>query len=289
MRIKASELPLQPNGAIYHLNLHPEELADTIILVGDPKRVENISSRFDSIEVRHQNRELTAHTGLLKNKPISVISTGMGTDNIDIVLTELDALANIDFKTMEVKPEKRILKMVRIGTCGILQPDIPIESFIASEYSIGLDGLLQFYKHDNVCDEEMALAFTAHTEWHEQLPFPYAVQADQGLLQQIAYDMHLGITASAPGFYGPQGREVRAQLRFPSLKQKIESFCYNEKKMLNLEMESSAIYGLGKLFGHKTLTCCLGIANRVTNEFSADYHKAMDRLIDTVMGRIIEN
>ena len=286
MKIKASELPLQPNGAIYHLNLHPEELADIIILVGDPKRVENISSRFDSIEVRRQNRELTAHTGLLKNKPISVISTGMGTDNIDIVLTELDALANIDFKTMEVKQEKRTLKMVRIGTCGILQPDIPIESFIASEYSIGLDGLLHFYKHKNVCDEEMTNAFIAHTEWHEQLPYPYAVPADENLLQQIAHDMHRGITASAPGFYGPQGREVRAMLRFPSLNEKIESFEYNQKKILNLEMESSAIYGLGRLLGHKTLTCCLGIANRITKEFSSDYHRAMDKLIDTVVERI---
>lgn len=286
MKIEASELPLQEGGQIYHLNLHPEELGDTVILVGDPGRVENVSQRFDSVSVKKQNREITTHTGCLNGKNISVISTGMGTDNIDIVVTELDALANINLKTMETHPQHRSLNLIRIGTCGILQPHIPIHGFIAAEYGFGFDGLLQFYKHDGISDEKLVEAFVQQTGWDETLPYPYCVAADSDLLSRIGHDMYLGITASAPGFFGPQGREVRAPLRFPDLNRKIEEFEYQDKRITNLEMECSAIYGLGRLLGHKTLTCCLGIANRVTKEFSSDYHKAMDRLIDTVLERL---
>lgn len=286
MKILSSELPLQAGGQIYHLNLHPEELGETIILVGDPGRVEHVSAKFDSIEVKRQNRELTTHTGISRGKRVSVVSTGMGTDNIDIVLTELDALANVDLKTMEIKQEKKSLNLIRIGTCGILQPDIPVNGFIAGEYGFGFDGLLQFYKHDGVSDDNIVRAFVEQTGWDETLPYPYCVPADSTLLKNIAHDMHKGITASAPGFFGPQGRQVRAPLRFPELNRKIEAFNYEGNRITNLEMECSAVYGLGRLLGHKTLTCCVGIANRVTGEFSSNYHDAIDKLIETVLSRI---
>lgn len=286
MKIAASELPLQSGGQIYHLNLHPEELADNVILVGDPGRVEEISKRFDKITVKRSNRELVTHTGTYAGKPVSVLSTGMGTDNIDIVLNELDALANVDLKTMEVKPVKKSLNLIRIGTCGILQPDIPVHGFIAAEYGFGFDGVLQFYKHDGISRKDIVEAFVKQTGWDETLPYPYCVRADEGLLSKVSHDMFKGITASAPGFFGPQGRQVRAPLRFPELNRKIEAFEYEGNRITNLEMECSAIYGLGKLLGHKTLTCCVGIANRVTGEFSGNYHQAMDQLIETVLERM---
>lgn len=279
-------MPLKDGSKIYHLDLLPEELGDTVILVGDPGRVESVSKRFDSVTVKKQNRELVTHSGMLGGKFISVLSTGMGTDNIDIVINELDALANVDLEKGVIKAEKKSLNLIRIGTCGILQADIPIGGFIASQFGFGFDGLLHFYQHGDHFRGDIVDEFVRQTGWDEKLPYPYCAPANRDLLQAIAHDMHKGITASAPGFYGPQGREIRAKLRFPELKYRIEHFKYNDLRITNLEMECSAIYGLGRILGHKTLTVCVGIANRVTGEFISDYQPAMDKLIDTVLERI---
>jgi len=286
MKIPSSELPLQSNGAIYHIGIQLENLSDKIILVGDPGRVETISSKFDRVEFTHSHRELTTHTGWYKEKRISVVSTGMGTDNIDIVLTELDALANIDLQKMEHKSEHKTLTMVRIGTCGAIQKDIPVGACIAAQMGFGLDGLLQFYKHNSSEYEELVSHFVEFTGWGKRLPYPYCYPANQTLLETIAFDMVHGITASAPGFFGPQGRFVRAALAFPHLNEKIENFVYQNQRITNLEMECSAIYGLGNLLGHKTLTVCLAIANRVTHQFLKDYSKEMDELVTKVLHRI---
>ena len=286
MKIPPSELPLQPNGAIYHIGIHPENLADKVILVGDPGRVPKISEMFDSVEFTNSHRELVTHTGYYKNKRLSVLSTGMGTDNIDIVMTELDALANVDLQKMEAKLDHKTLTLVRIGTCGAIQEDIPVGSYIASKFGFGFDGLLQFYHHNSQDYEELVKHFVDFTGWGERLPYPYCYPADKTLLDTIAFDMVQGITASAPGFFGPQGRAVRAPLAFPNLNEKIEAFNFNSHRITNLEMECSAIYGLGNLLGHKTLTVCLAIANRVTHQFMKDYSKEMEQLITKVLDRI---
>lgn len=286
MGIKLSELPLQPNGNIYHLNLNPSEIADIIILVGDPSRVESISTKFDSIEFKRSNREINTHTGTKNGKRITVLSTGMGTDNIDIVITELDALANIDFETREQKKEHRSLTLVRLGTSGALQSDIPLNSFVASAYGVGIDGLMWFYDTPEVDITEMTSSFIKHTEWSKTWPHPYIVEASKSLLDKVAFDMKQGITATAPGFYGPQGREVRLPVARPDMNDKFQSFNYNNHQITNLEMETSALYGLSKAMGHEALTICVAIANRATKEFSKDYHPAMDLLIDTVLDRL---
>ena len=285
-QIPASELPLQSDGAIYHLNLHPEELADNVILVGDPGRVAMISDMFDNVEVRKQNRELITHTGTYKGKRISVISTGMGTDNIDIVLTELDAVANIDLATRTVKEEHRSLNLVRIGTSGALNPDIECGTFVASAYGFGIDGVLRFYDSGNLIREDIVEAFVRHTGWDKTLPYPYCTPASPELLARLAHDMTKGITVSAPGFFGPQGRAVRAGLKYPELNHKIETFDYQGAVITNMEMECSAIYGLGNLLGHRALTVCLIIANRVTCEFLDSYHERMEELSRIVLERI---
>jgi uridine phosphorylase len=285
-QIPASELPLQSDGAIYHLNLHPEELADNVILVGDPGRVSMISDMFDTVEVRKHNRELITHTGIYKGKRISVISTGMGTDNIDIVITELDAVANIDLATRTVKEERRRLNLVRIGTSGALNPDIECGTFVASAYGFGIDGVLRFYDTGDLIREDIVEAFIRHTDWNKTLPYPYCTPASPELLDRIAHDMTQGITVSAPGFFGPQGREVRAGLKYPKLNQKIETFDYKGSAITNMEMECSAIYGLGNLLGHRTLTVCLIIANRVTCKFLDNYHDRMEKLGRIVLDRI---
>lgn len=286
MKIPASELPLQPGGQIYHIGVNPEDIADYIIVVGDPGRVETVSKHFDTVEFRHQNRELVTHTGTLRGQRITALSTGMGTDNIDIVMNELDALANIDLKTMEIKKEHRTLNIVRIGTCGALQADIPVHSFIAAEYGFGFDGLMHFYKHGKGFNEEVVDAFVKHTGWGERLPYPYCVKGSDELMKRIGGDMVHGITASAPGFFGPQGRQVRAELEFPDMNSKIDSFRHGDMRITNLEMETSALYGFGQIFGHNMLTVCVAIANRVTHDFSKDYHPAVDKLIQTVLDRI---
>lgn len=286
MKIPISELPKQPNGAIYHLGLFPEEIADDIILVGDPGRVEKISDRFDKVELKRQNRELITHTGMKNGKRLSVISTGMGTDNIDIVLTELDALANIDLEKMEVKNEHKSLNLIRIGTSGALQAEIDTGSFVASAYGLGIDGVLQFYKNNDDFEDDLVEAFVKQTDWNEKLPYPYCTAASQQLLDKVAHDFYQGITVSAPGFFGPQGRSVRAPLMYPELNQKIEEFSFNGKSITNMEMECSAIYGLSKVLGHNPLTVCLIVANRVTYGSAFDYHTMMNKLIDTVLERL---
>lgn len=284
--IPASELPLQSDGAIYHLNLHPEELADNVVLVGDPGRVAMISGMFDTVDVRKQNRELITHTGTYKGKRISVISTGMGTDNIDIVLNELDAVANIDLATRTLRDGHRALNLVRIGTSGALNPDIECGGFVASAFGLGIDGVLRYYDTEDLIREDLVEAFVQHTGWSSRLPYPYCMPASPVLLDRVAFDMAKGITISAPGFFGPQGREVRAKLKYPELNRKIETFDFQGNKVTNMEMECSAVYGLGSLLGHHPLTVCLIIANRVTGKFLDSYHDRMEELCHTVLERI---
>lgn len=286
MKIPASELPLTPDGKIYHLGIGPENLADHIIVVGDPGRVSNVSKYFDTVDFKHQNRELVTHTGTLRGKRITALSTGMGTDNIDIVMTELDAVANINLQTMEENKEHRTLNIVRIGTCGALQAEVDVHSFIAAEWGFGFDGLMHFYKHGNGFDEEIVDAFVKHTGWNERLPYPYCAKGSKELLDRIAFDMVKGVTASAPGFFGPQGRSVRAKIEYPDLNTKIDSFKFGDRKITNLEMETSALYGFGQIMGHNMLTVCVAIANRITHDFSKDYHPYVDKLIQTVLERI---
>lgn len=286
--IPESQLIFNNEGAIYHLNLLPEMLADNIILVGDPDRVAMVSKHFDTIEYKRQNRELVTHTGTYKGKRITALSTGMGVDNIDIVINELDALANIDFKTRTPKTEHRTLNMVRIGTCGALQPEIGVEnSFVASRYAIGLDGIAYFYKDTNkVIDKDMTDAFIREMKYPSDLPKPYIVECSKELFDRLAEGYHQGITATSPGFYGPQGRALRLELAHPQINPEIEKFEYNGWKVCNFEMESSALFSLGKMLGHNCTTICTVIANRVTEKFAADYHPYVENLIINTLDRL---
>jgi len=283
--IEHSELILNNDGSIFHLHLHPENISDQIILVGDPARVDTISSYFNEILFSTQNREFKTVTGIYNDKKISVISTGIGTDNIDIVLNELDALANIDLKERVVKKEHSSLNIVRIGTSGGLQPDLPVNSFVVSQKSIGFDGLLNFYgNRTRFCDMEFEKAFTKYTDWSPLLAAPYTVNASEELLNKFeTSEFTAGVTISAPGFYAPQGRELRLPLAFPDLNHQIESFSHKGLKITNFEMESSAIYGLSKMMGHHALTVCLIIANRVTRTANENYRDEMKVLIKKVL------
>ena len=283
-----SELIINSDGSVFHLHLRPEQIAEKIILVGDPGRVKMISSLFEQKECETENREFVSCTGLYNNKRITVVSTGIGCDNIDIVLNELDALANIDFNTREEKPMPKSLTIVRIGTCGGLQENTPVGTFIASKKSIGFDGLLNFYAGRNdVCDLELEAAFKAHLDWNPLLCAPYVIDANAELLEQIAgKDMVRGITISCGGFFGPQGRELRIPLADPLQNEKVESFSYGSLRVCNYEMESSAVAGLSRLLGHKALTCCMVIANRRTGKANTDYKQSMERLIRMVLDRI---
>ena len=286
--IPDSQLVLHGDGSVYHLRLFPEQIADTVILVGDPNRVAKISALFDVIENQVSNRELVTHTGFYKGKRITALSTGMGTDNIDIVLNELDALVNIDLKLRTIKEKHTRLKLIRLGTSGALQPDIPVgNSFLASKYALGLDGLLHFYA-DSVqhIHHEMTDAFVQHTDWNPLLPSPYVVGCSESLMEQLAFDYRKGITATSPGFYGPQGRVLRLPLSDEGMNKKIESFSFEGQNITNFEMESSALYGLSMMLGHDALTICLVIANRVTEKFSSDYHPFMERLIKNTLDRL---
>ena len=287
MEIKPSEMPLQPNGSVFHLNLFPDEIADTIILVGDPSRVPVVSAKFDRIDVKKKNREIVTHTGEYKNKRISVLSTGMGVGNLDIIVNELDALVNIDLQKRVAKPTHKSLQLIRLGTCGSLQPDIAVNTCIASAYSVGLDGLLHYYNHDAAfSDEEIVSEFMAKTQWGAHLPRPYAVGASDMLLNKIAFDMQKGITLTALGFYAPQCRMLRLPLGMNDFAQKLMHAQSKGLLFTNMEMESSALYGLSKLLGHNALTICIVIANRPNKIFSEDYHLAIDELIDVVLERI---
>lgn len=285
-----SELIINPDGSIFHLHVRPEQLADRVILVGDPGRVPLVASHFETRECDIQSREFHTITGTRKGKRITVVSTGIGCDNIDIVLNELDALANIDFGTRRENPVLRSLQLVRIGTCGGLQPDTPLGSFVCSEISIGFDGLLNFYGgRDAVCDLGLEQAFLTHMEWSGStgISHPYAIHADRELVERIAgEDMIRGITISAPGFFGPQGRELRIPLADPQQNAKIESFNYDGRRITNFEMESSAVAGLSRLLGHHATTVCMVIANRRAKEANANYKNSIDTLIETVLERL---
>ncbi len=286
--IKQSELILNNDGSIFHLHLKPENISDKIILVGDPARVDTISTYFDKIEFTIQNREFKTTTGWYNKHRMSVISTGIGTDNIDIVVNELDALANIDLKRREKKEDHKALNIVRIGTSGGLQTDLPVNSFVVSQKSIGFDGLLNFYANrEQFCDMEFEKAFTSYTNWSPLLAAPYTVNASDELLAKFQSDeFNMGVTISAPGFYAPQGRELRLPLAFPHLNSLIESFRYEKLRITNFEMESSAIYGLSKMLGHQALTVCLIIANRVTLTANENYRSEMKRLIKKVLDNL---
>lgn len=285
-----SELIINPDGSIFHLHVRPEQLADRVILVGDPGRVPLVASHFETRECDIQSREFHTITGTRKDKRITVVSTGIGCDNIDIVLNELDALANIDFGTRRENPVLRSLQLVRIGTCGGLQPDTPLGSFVCSEISIGFDGLLNFYGgRDAVCDLGLEQAFLTHMEWSGStgISHPYAIHADRELVERIAGEyMIRGITISAPGFFGPQGRELRIPLADPQQNAKIESFSYDGRRITNFEMESSAVAGLSRLLGHHATTVCMVIANRRAKEANANYKNNIDTLIETVLERL---
>lgn len=283
-----SELIINGDGSIFHLHLKPEQLADKVILVGDPGRVALVASHFDSKECEVSNREFRTITGTYHGKRITVQSTGIGCDNIDIVLNEMDALANIDFQTRTSKPQLRSLEIVRIGTCGGLQPDVPTGTYVATVKSIGFDGLLNFYAgRDKVCDLSLEQSFKEYVKWQDKMGNPYVSVSDTGLLNRIAdKDMVRGYTIACGGFFGPQGRQLRVPLADPKLNEKIESFDYDGLHITNFEMESSALAGLSSLMGHKALTVCMVIANRVAKKAESNYKNDIDGLITTVLDRI---
>lgn len=286
-KIGQSELIVNPDGSIYHLKLKPEHISDKIIIVGDPGRVKKVSSMFDKIEVEIQNREFFTHTGTYKGKRITVISSGIGTDNIDIVVNELDALVNIDLEKRRIKDKKSVLNFVRIGTSGALQEDIPVDSFLLSEMAAGFDGLLNYYQNrDNISNLDIEEAFKKHVNWHRQLTDPYFVDATPSLVDKFKTDIKKGITISAPGFYGPQGRQLRLKAVDENINDKITNFSFDNKRITNYEMESSAIFGLSKLLGHNAVTLCAIIANRLRKEYSKDYKPVIKDLIKYVLDKI---
>lgn len=286
--IPESELIINSDNSIFHLHIKPEQLADKVILVGDPGRVRTVAKYFDAVECEISSREFCTVTGTYRDKRITVLSTGIGCDNIDIVVNELDALANIDFKTRTIKEQHRTLTLVRIGTCGGLQPETPIGTFVASVKSIGFDGLLNYYaERNNVCDLELEESFKNHMSWSPLKGAPYVANADPSLIEQIAEnDMVRGITIACGGFYGPQGRQIRLKTQDPDQNMKIEKFRYNGLKVCNFEMESSALAGLASILGHRAMTCCMVIANRHTTEMNTEYKNSIDTLIEKVLNRI---
>lgn len=286
-KIKISELPINKDGSIYHLKLHPEQIAHDIIIVGDPGRVKKVSAHFDKIEEEVHNREFLTHTGFFNGKRISAISTGMGTDNIDIFLNELDALVNIDFEKRAPKSELTQLNIIRLGTSGALQEDIPVDSIVVAEYGLGLDGLLNFYTPD-YSTEETALnnSFIEQTNWPEELARPYIIKGADSLIEKLGQGYFKGITATACGFYAPQGRQVRLDIKVPDINERLRTFEHEGNKVLNFEMETSALYGLSKLMGHNACTMCAVIANRFSKTFSKDYQLTIDKLIETTLQRL---
>lgn len=285
--LQDSELILNPDGSVYHLKLRPEHVADTVILVGDQGRVAEVSKFFDRVDHKIQNREFVTHSGTYKGKPITALSTGIGTDNIDIVLNELHAAVNVDLETRTFKEEIKTLNLIRIGTSGSLQADIEAGSHIVSEFGLGLDGLIYYYNY--VFDEEEAKlrdAINDHLNWNPDLAVPYLVKGSPKLIEQIGHDMIKGITATATGFYGPQGRKLGLPLSKPDMNEALQSFSSGAHRITNFEMETSALYGLGKLLGHHCCTCCLILANREKKEYITNHQEAMDGLIEGVLGRV---
>ncbi|WP_433830695.1 nucleoside phosphorylase [Flavobacterium anhuiense] len=285
--IQSSELILNPDGSVYHLNLRPEHIAHDIIFVGDQNRVEKITQFFDSIEYSTQKREFKTQTGIYKGKRISVVSTGIGPDNIDIVLNELDALVNIDLQTRQPKEKLTSLNIIRIGTSGSLQEDIPVDSFVMSRFGLGLDNMLRSYLIDDVSITEIEDAFVKHTNWDPKKGKPYVAQCSETLEKLIESDkIFKGITATAGGFYGPQGRVLRLNIQDEELNNKMDNFSFNETKITNLEMETAAIYGLSALLGHNALSLNAIIANRASGTFSEDPYKAVDELIAYTLNKL---
>lgn len=285
--IPTSELIINSDGSIFHLHIKPEHLADIVILVGDPGRVEMVASYFDEKECNIASREFRTITGTYKGKRMTVISTGIGTDNIDIVVSELDALANIDFATRTEKEQKRQLTLLRLGTSGAIQPDIPLGSFVFARSSVGFDGLLNYYAGRNdVCDLDIEKAFVEHTGWNPQLPAPYFIDADTTLFNHFKDSTVEGITVAAPGFYGPQGRWLRIAPADKELNAKIESFSYNSRRITNYEMESSALAGLGKLMGHRAGTICTIIAQRAVKDMNTDYKPFVRQMIEMALDKL---
>ncbi len=287
--IPESELIINNDGSVFHLHIKPKQLADKIIMMGDPDRVTLTASFFDSIECEVQSREFHTITGTYKGKRITALSHGIGPDNIDIVITELDALANVDFKTREVKKDFKQLTMVRVGTSGGLQPHCPIGSYVVSEKSIGFDGVLNYYEGRNsVAELDFEEAFKKHVNWSPLHCAPYVVKADEGLVEQIGHDMIKGVTISAIGFYGPQGRVVRIPLADPKQNEKIEAFRYNDRRITNFEMESSALAGLGRLLGHEASTICTIIANRDRKTANSNYQPFVKKMIEMALDKLLE-
>ncbi len=283
--IQDTELILNEENKIYHLNLSKDQIANNILLVGDPSRVEMISNKFNHIEYKVHNREFITHTGYIKGNRISVVSTGIGTDNIDIVINELDALVNIDLNKKTINKAKKSLNLIRLGTCGSLQKDIPIDSIIVSSYSLGFDGLAHFYKNNDVIEKEIAKEYQKHTNFAEKNAEPYFIKASTNLLNKF-HDIQQGITVTAPGFYGPQGRSLRLKSSIDDLHEKLSSFNFNNHKIINFEMECSALYYLGRSLGHNTLTLCVALGNRITKEYSKNYHKTMNKMINLIIERL---
>ena len=285
--IPETELILNPNGSVFHLHLLPENVAENIIIVGDPGRVETVSKHFDTIDFKVQNREFVTHSGTYNGKRIMVLSSGIGTDNIDILLNELDAAVNIDLKTRTIKKEHTSLNIVRIGTSGALQADIPVDSYVVSVYGLGFDGLLNYYLDmPKVNDNELSEAFIKQTNWNKNLPYPYSIKGSEKLINKIGFDFKKGVTATAPGFYGPQGRKLRLTPWVEDFNQQLTDFEFKGNRITNFEMETSALYGLGALLGHQTCTVCAIIANRVIKQYSKNYHLAVEELIQLVIKRL---
>ena len=282
--IAESELIINQRGAVYHLDMKPGEMAEDIITVGDPDRVEKISRHFDSIEISNQHREIVWHTGWIGKKRITVLSTGMGTDNIDIVLNELDAVANIDFATRTIKETLTSLNIIRIGTAGGLQEDIPVDGFVVSTHGLGIDNLLNFYRHEHNDEENQLLqSFITHTQMEIQMANPCLTGGSPALMKYFGKDFYHGITVTCPGFYGPQGRILRLGLRNPNLVNRLTEFRFGQHRIANFEMETSALYGLGKMLGHHCLSLSVIVANRVKQEFSKNAEKSMAQLIEKVL------
>lgn len=287
---KVTQLVLNDKGAVYHLNLKPGQLAETIFLVGDPARAGMIADYFDEIEFQTTNREINTFTGYYKGKRLSVLSTGMGTDNIEIVVNEIDALFNIDFNTKESRENITSLNLIRIGTSGALQEDIPVvDSFLVSEYALGLDGLAYFYEDGPfVMEREMTSSFINQMDWDKDLPKPYAVKSSNLLFEKMGHGLQKGITLTAPGFYAPQGRELRLKTADNTIIDRAQNFKYGNNKVTNFEMECSALYALSAMLGHEALTVCNIIANRINGDFSPDYKSSMKKLVELMLERVLE-
>lgn len=286
-RIAESELIINNRGAVYHLNLRPEELAQNVITVGDPDRVTEVSKYFDTIDGKYQHREFVTHTGWVANKRISVVSTGIGTDNIDIVLNELDALVNIDFETRTIKPTLSQLNIIRVGTSGSLQKNIPVDSFVASTHGLGIDNLLNFYQQQtNTEDDAILGAFASQVQIGANFAAPYIAAASASLLKHFVTGFNHGITVTCPGFYGPQGRVLRLGLVNTELIDRLTTFSYGNHRITNFEMETSGIYGLGKLLGHHCISLSAIVANRISQEFSKDSTATMEKLIQLTLENI---